>query len=70
MASVAAVLGKLPTKDEYLKHHAEIQKTATNTYRYLNFDQTTNYVDAAKEVEIDGDLLEQAKKSHTAFVSS
>jgi len=70
LASVAAVLGKLPTKDEYLKHHAEIQKTATNTYRYLNFDQTNNYVDAANQVEIESELLAQAKKSHAAFVSN
>merc|ERR1739848_122189 len=68
LAAVAAVLGKLPTKDEYLKHHAEIQKTASNTYRYLNFDQTTNYVDSAKQVEIDSDLLTQAKKNHADFV--
>merc|ERR1711862_356554 len=69
LASVAAVLGKLPTKDEYLKHHAEIQKTASNTYRYLNFDQAADYVTAAKEVEIDGELIAQAKKNHAAFVA-
>jgi len=69
LAAVAAVLGKLPTSDEYLKHHAEIQKTASNTYRYLNFDQAADYVTAAKEVDIDSELLDQAKKNHAAFVA-
>merc|ERR1711971_981860 len=64
LAAVAAVLGKLPTKEEYLKHHAEIAKTASNTYRYLNFDKAADYVDAAKQVEIDSEVREQAKKNH------
>merc|ERR1712176_553801 len=59
LAAIAAILGRLPTKDEYLKLHAEIP--ASSTYRYLNFDQTTNYLDAAKKVEIDSEMLEQAK---------
>merc|ERR1712232_489678 len=53
LAAVAAVLGKLPTKEEYLKHHAEIQKTASNTYRYLNFNQVDSYQEAADEVEME-----------------
>merc|ERR1711879_930042 len=69
LAAIAAVLGKLPTKAEYLNLHADIQKTASNTYRYLNFGQTANYVDAAGKVEIDQDMLEQAKKAHAAFIS-
>merc|ERR1719213_1049994 len=59
LAAIAAVLGKLPTREEYMNLHSEIQKTASNTYRYLNFDQTTNYVDAAEKVDIDQDMLEQ-----------
>merc|ERR1719199_2360251 len=47
LASVAAICGKLPTTDEYLKFYSQISKTADNTYRYLNFDQTANYVEAA-----------------------
>merc|ERR1739845_48655 len=69
LAAVASIIGKLPTKEEYLKYYADIEKTADNTYRYLNFDQTSNYVGAAKGVEIDGELLEQAKKAHAAFVA-
>jgi len=70
LASVAAICGKLPTTDEYLKYYSTITKTADKTYRYLNFDQTANYVDAAKGVEIDAEMRSQAKKAHAAFTSA
>merc|ERR1711920_1218922 len=44
LAAVSAILGKLPTNEEYLKYSAEIAKKADETYKYLNFDQTENYV--------------------------
>merc|ERR1712007_291431 len=39
LAAVAAIMGKLPTPEEYLKFHGDIAKTADTTYTYLNFDQ-------------------------------
>eukprot|EP00439_Symbiodinium_sp_Y106_P016678 s3216_g2.t1 len=44
LASVAAILGRLPTKEEYLKlgmvkYHAELAKNEDSIYKYLNFDQ-------------------------------
>merc|ERR1712007_207514 len=39
LASVAAIMGKLPTNEEYLKHTAPIKQQADTTYTYLNFDQ-------------------------------
>lgn len=69
LAAVAAVIGKLPTKDEYLEYHAHIAKKADNTYRYLNFDQTENYLGAAKDISIDQDTLDSARKAHAAFVA-
>merc|ERR1719436_1720429 len=38
LASVTAVLGKLPTVDEYLKYAAQIDSDKEDTFRYLNFN--------------------------------
>merc|ERR1712039_29296 len=53
LSAVAAVLGRLPTPEEYLRYHAELAKDADSIYKYLNFDQVDSYVEAAGEVEID-----------------
>ncbi|UJF19629.1 bifunctional aconitate hydratase 2/2-methylisocitrate dehydratase [Vibrio sp. SS-MA-C1-2] len=52
LASVAAILGKLPTVDEYLTYSSQLDTTAADTYRYLNFDQLTQYTDKAEKVII------------------
>merc|ERR1719220_2105061 len=67
LAAVAAILGKLPTKDEYLKFYKAIPKSG---YAYLNFNEKDDYVDAGKDVTIDADMIESAKKSHAAFVAA
>ena len=38
LAAVAALIGKLPTPEEYQTFVAQVDKTAVDTYRYLNFD--------------------------------
>merc|ERR1712014_322135 len=43
LAAVAAILGKLPTKEEYLKYHKAIPDSG---YAYLNFNEKDNYVTA------------------------
>merc|ERR1711934_750223 len=53
LSAVAAILGRLPTPDEYLRYHSELAKDAESIYKYLNFDQVDSYVEAAGEVEID-----------------
>ncbi|CAK9886000.1 MAG: Aconitate hydratase B [Candidatus Erwinia impunctatus] len=50
LAAVASLLGKLPTPDEYQQFMAQVDKTAEDTYRYLNFDQLSNYTDKAGSV--------------------
>jgi aconitate hydratase 2/2-methylisocitrate dehydratase len=50
LAAVAALLGKLPTPDEYLTFMAQVDKTAGDTYRYLNFDQLSQYTEKADGV--------------------
>eukprot|EP00927_Polykrikos_kofoidii_P087177 TRINITY_DN9972_c0_g1_i1.p1 TRINITY_DN9972_c0_g1~~TRINITY_DN9972_c0_g1_i1.p1 ORF type:complete len:921 (+),score=156.78 TRINITY_DN9972_c0_g1_i1:47-2809(+) len=70
LASVAAILGRLPTREEYLTYAAEINKTADSTYRYLNFDQTESYVQSAKGVHIEEELLADARDAHATFTAA
>ena len=52
LSSVAAVLGRLPTPEEYLEFMNEINPLSEEIYRYLNFDQLPEYVSDAKKAEI------------------
>ncbi|MHA6965062.1 bifunctional aconitate hydratase 2/2-methylisocitrate dehydratase [Zobellella denitrificans] len=47
LAAVAAIHGKLPTVAEYLEYAQELNATAADTYRYLNFDELDSYVQKA-----------------------
>jgi len=70
LASVCAIIGKIPNNEEYQVYSKEIDKVADKTYKYLNFDQTENYVAAAGEVGIDQQVIDSAKQSHEKFISS
>ncbi|ELA9813564.1 bifunctional aconitate hydratase 2/2-methylisocitrate dehydratase [Vibrio parahaemolyticus] len=50
LAAVGAILGKIPTKEEYLEYAKQIDATATDTYRYLNFHKMEQYIKKADEV--------------------
>ncbi len=50
LAAIASLLGRLPTPEEYLSYMAEVDKTAVDTYRYLNFDKLSEYTDKADTV--------------------
>ena len=47
LAAVAAILGRLPTVDEYLGHMQELDTMASDIYRYLNFYQIEAFKKAA-----------------------
>lgn len=47
LASVCSVLGKIPTFDEYMQLVRSLEKTADDTYRYLNFNQIDSYQNKA-----------------------
>merc|ERR1712178_285927 len=51
LAAVCAILGKMPTPEEYQKYYAELGKDKANIYKYLNFDKVESYVEAAAEVK-------------------
>lgn len=48
LAAVCAMLGKIPTKEEYMANIGVIDKNASDIYRYMNFDQIEEFrADAA-----------------------
>ena len=48
LASIASILGKLPTPEEYMEYAGKIDSMAPEIYRYLNFDQMPDFVASAK----------------------
>lgn len=50
LAAVSALLGRLPTVEEYQAYAKELDATAADTYRYLNFDQIDSYTKKASQV--------------------
>jgi aconitate hydratase 2/2-methylisocitrate dehydratase len=50
LAAVGAILGRIPTKEEYLEYAAKINATAADTYRYLNFHKMDQYTKKADTV--------------------
>lgn len=50
LAAVGAILGRIPTFEEYLEYARQIDATAADTYRYLNFHRMTQYTDKASDV--------------------
>merc|ERR1719148_32850 len=69
LAAMAAMMGRLPTKEEYLTHYEALVSKKDTTYRYLNFNQYEKYASAAATIEIDGEVMENAKKSYDAFIA-
>nr|WP_086938426.1 bifunctional aconitate hydratase 2/2-methylisocitrate dehydratase [Thaumasiovibrio occultus] len=50
LAAVGAVLGRIPTMEEYLEYAKQIDATAADTYRYLNFHLMDEYTKKADDV--------------------
>jgi len=69
LAAIAAILGKLPSKEEYLKMYSSLLTKKDSTYKYLNFDQYDDYVKSANTVTVDTEVMEAQKKAHAAFVA-
>jgi aconitate hydratase 2/2-methylisocitrate dehydratase len=43
LAAVGAVLGRIPTPDEYMEYAANLDSMADEIYRYMNFDQIVEF---------------------------
>ncbi len=50
LASVAAILGRIPTVEEYMEYAADLETMADDVYRYLNFNEIESYNKAAQTV--------------------
>ncbi len=50
LAAITAILGKLPTVEEYQRYAADIDTMAADVYRYLNFNEIEDYTRAAENV--------------------
>ncbi len=49
LAAIAAVLGKLPSPEEYLAYASKINSMGADIYRYLNFNEIESYQKSADE---------------------
>jgi len=47
LAAIAALLGRLPTPDEYQEYMKEIDSMSDEIYRYLNFNEIADFQDSA-----------------------
>merc|ERR1712224_577000 len=66
LAAVAAIIGKLPTPQEYLEAMKTIDPTAADTYRYLNFDTLQSFADKAHSVHLSQEMIAAARKLQTS----
>ena len=51
VAAVTAILGRIPTAEEYEKYASGIAPMSADIYRYLSFDQIASYTEAAARAE-------------------
>ncbi|MBN7798338.1 bifunctional aconitate hydratase 2/2-methylisocitrate dehydratase [Parahaliea mediterranea] len=49
LASVGAILGKLPTPAEYMEYAQNLDAMSSEIYRYMNFDQIVEFQKSAEE---------------------
>ena len=52
LASVAAVMGKLPTVAEYMEYANKINSMSSEIYTYLNFDRMSEYTAQADKINV------------------
>ncbi len=52
LAAVGAILGKLPSVEEYMEYAATIDSMAGDIYQYLNFDKMEEYTSKASKASV------------------
>lgn len=62
LAAVAAIEGKLPTPQEYLKYAHQIDETKEDTFRYLNFHQLDEYVKESETADLGSEYGSEYEK--------
>jgi len=51
LAAVTALIGKLPTTEEYMGYASELDTMSDDIYRYLNFNEIESYQKSADNIE-------------------
>ncbi len=51
LAAVCSILGRIPSVPEYMEYVVEIDAKAADTYRYLNFDQLSDFATLAEQAK-------------------
>ena len=51
LAAVCAAIGKIPTMDEYMSYMGNIDTMSENIYRYLNFNEISEFMEAAERAK-------------------
>ena len=52
LASVASILGRLPTVEEYMGYAADLDSMSSDVYRYMNFNEIESYQKAAASIPV------------------
>ncbi len=52
LAAVAALLGKLPTVEEYMSYVKDLEAMSDEVYRYLNFNEIAEFQHSAEEARV------------------
>ncbi|QSA97607.1 bifunctional aconitate hydratase 2/2-methylisocitrate dehydratase [Methylococcus sp. EFPC2] len=50
LAAVCSIMGRIPSLQDYMEYARQIDESADDTYRYLNFDQVPEYAKKAEGV--------------------
>jgi aconitate hydratase 2/2-methylisocitrate dehydratase len=50
LAAICSKLGRIPTREEYMRDMGVLGAASASVYQYLNFDRITDYSDAADKV--------------------
>jgi aconitate hydratase 2/2-methylisocitrate dehydratase len=65
LAAVTAIMGKLPTPDEYFAMAGGgtiLEKDSAEIYKYLNFDQIDDFVEIASTITVSDDARSKAQQ--------
>merc|ERR1719445_2098562 len=68
-ANVYLASAELAAIAENMESYKALSAKKDETYRYLNFDQYDDYTSKAKDIEIDADVKDSAKKNYAAFIA-
>eukprot|EP01035_Chromulina_nebulosa_P019430 gene19430-25308_t len=69
LAAISAIEGKLPTVEEYLKYASKINETASDTFRYLNFNKIKEYIDISDKVVLSSEYQTAFDKEKSKLLS-